>query len=84
MQLWFYIWIITSIIVGIYFCYDYIKSPNYYIIRLWDYSKAEELKDVEKIYVPSKNWKTHLMVIAQWLFVTIVLGFILFIFFQEF
>ena len=56
------------------------------MVRLWgrDMSKAVELKDVEKVYIPAKNWKTHLMVIAQWLFVTIVLGFILFIFFQEF
>ena len=80
MPLWFYIWIFTSIIVGIYFFYDYIKSPKYFMVRLWDHSKAEELKDVEKIYIPAKNWKTHLMLIAQWLFVTIVLGYILFIF----
>ncbi len=80
MPLWFYIWIFTSIIVGIYFFYDYLKSPKYFMVRLWDYSKAEELKDVEKIYIPAKNWKTHLIVIAQWLFVTIVLGYILFIF----
>ena len=50
------------------------------MVRLWDYSKAEELKDFEKTYIPAKNWKTHLIVIAEWLFVTIVLGYILFIF----
>ena len=86
MQLWFYIWIITSIIVGIYFCYDYLKSPKYFMVRLWGkyHNKAVKLEDMEKVYIPAKNWKTHLMVIAQWLFATLVLGFILFIFFQEF
>ena len=86
MPLWIYIWIITSIIFGIYIFRDYIKSPNYYKVRLWDrdMSKAIELKDIEERLIPAKDWKTHLMVIAQWLFVTIVLGFILFIFFQEF
>ena len=47
-------------------------------------SKAIELKDIEERFIPAKDWKTHLMVIAQWLFATLVLGFILFIFFQEF
>jgi len=80
MSLWFYVWIIVSIIFGIYIFRDYLKSSKYFMVRLWDYSKAEELKDVEKIYIPAKDWKTHLMVIAQWLFFTLFLGFILMIF----
>ena len=56
------------------------------MVRLWGkyHNKAVKLEDMEKVYIPAKNWKTHLMVIAQWLFATLVLGFILFIFFQEF
>ena len=46
--------------------------------------RAIALKDIEERLIPAKDWKTHLMVIAQWLFATLVLGFILFIFFQEF
>ena len=49
-----------------------------------DKNKAIKLKDVEEGFAPVRNWKTHLMVIAQWLFFTLVLGFVLFIFFQEF
>ena len=35
-----------------------------------DKNKAIELKDVEEGFAPVRNWKTHLMVIAQWLFFT--------------
>ena len=81
MSLWFYVWIIVSIIFGIYIFRDYLKSPKYFKVRLWDHSKALELKDnVEERFVPAKNWKTHLWVIAQWLFFTLFLGFILMIF----
>ena len=83
MSLWFYVWIITSITFGIYIFYHYLKSPKYFMVRLWDYSKAEEPEDVEKKYIPAKDWKTHLMVISQWLFVTLFLGFVLFIFSED-
>ena len=83
MPLWFYIWIFTSIVFGLYLFYSYSKDPKYFKVRLWgrvDKNKAIELKDVEERFVPAKNWKTHLMVIAQWLFFTLVLGFVLLIF----
>ncbi len=84
MSLWFYVWIITSITFGIYIFYHYLKSPKYFKVRLWDHSKALELKDnVEERFVPAKNWKTHLMVISQWLLVTLFLGFVLFIFSED-
>ena len=86
MQLWFYIWIAISIIFGTYIFVRYIKEPKYFRVRLWGkyHNKAVKLEDMEEAFIPRKDWKSHLMVIAQWLFVTIVLGFILFIFFQEF
>ena len=57
MPLWIYIWIITSIIFGIYIFRDYIKSSNYYKVRLWDrdMSKAIELKDIEERLIPAKD-----------------------------
>lgn len=80
MSLWFYVWIVTSIIFGIYIFRDYLKSPKYFKVRLWDYNKAVDIKDVEEKLIPAKDWKTHLMVIAQWLFFTLFLGYILMIF----
>ena len=83
MSLWFYVWIITSIIFGIYIFYHYLKSPKYSKVRLWDYNKAVDINDVEERLIPTKDWKTHLMVISQWLFVTLFLGFVLFIFSED-
>ena len=83
MSLWFYVWIVTSIIFGIYIFRDYLKSPKYFKVRLWDYNKAVDIKDVEEKLIPAKDWKTHLMVISQWLFVTLFLGFVLFIFSED-
>ena len=82
MSLWFYVWIITSIIFGIYRFRDYLKSPKYFKVRLWDrdINKAVDIKDVEERLIPAKDWKTHLMVITQWLFFTLFLGYILMIF----
>ncbi len=80
MSLWFYVWIVTSIIFGIYIFRDYLKSPKYFKVRLWDYNKAVDIKDVEEKLIPAKDWKTHLMVIAQWLIFTLFLGYILMIF----
>lgn len=80
MSLWFYVWIVTSIIFGIYIFYHYLKSPKYSKVRLWDYNKAVDINDVEERLIPTKDWKTHLMVISQWLFFTLFLGYILMIF----
>ena len=81
--LWFYIWIFTSIIFGIYIFRDYLKSSKYGIVRLWNYNKldkAVDIKDVEERLIPTKDWETHLMLFAQWLFFTLFLGFVLWIF----
>ena len=79
MSLWFYVWIVTSIIFGIYIFRDYLKSPKYFKVRLWDrdMNKAVDINDVEEKLILAKDWRTHLMVIAQWLFFTLVLGYIL-------
>ena len=78
MPLWFYIWIFTSIIFGIYIFRDYLKSPKYFKLQFWDIDKGR--REDKEHFIPRKDWKTHLIVIAQWLFFTLVLGYILFIF----
>mgnify|MGYP006104822405 CR=1 FL=1 len=71
MSLWFYVWIITSIIFGIYIFYDYFKQPEHF--KLLNKKEREDSKSLRRSY-------DGILVLGQWLFFTLFLGYILMIF----